>query len=183
MHDSTSKTELPAMLNVKRTATIAIIGGALVAWFAGAATSNRPLTPLPRTQAIAVEERGAALAEEIARLHERLRPTATPRQPARNLFAFRAAVAPAPPVEKPRPALSEVAIAPAAQPPLKFVGIAEDESADGVVRTAFVSGEGQLFMVKEGEMVTPRYRVAKIAADVIELQDVTDNSVRRLALR
>jgi len=38
-------------------------------------------------------------------------------------------------------------------------------------------------MVKEGEMATPRYRVAKISADVVELIDLTDNSVRRLALR
>jgi len=38
-------------------------------------------------------------------------------------------------------------------------------------------------MVKEGDAVTLRYRVAKISADVVELSDLTDNSVRRLALR
>jgi hypothetical protein len=32
-------------------------------------------------------------------------------------------------------------------------------------------------------MVTPRYRVARISADVVELIDVLDNSTRRLALR
>ena len=37
---------------------------------------------------------------------------------------------------------------------------------------AFISGGGQLFMVKEGDTVTPRYRVAKISADVVELTDV-----------
>ena len=65
----------------------------------------------------------------------------------------------------------------------KLAGIAEDAGADGPVRTAIISGGGQLFMVKEGETVTPRYRVAKISADVVELTDVIDNSVRRLALR
>ena len=45
------------------------------------------------------------------------------------------------------------------------------------VRTAIISGEGQLYMVKEGEAVTPRYRVAKISADVVELVDLFDNSV------
>jgi hypothetical protein len=38
-------------------------------------------------------------------------------------------------------------------------------------------------MVKEGETVTRRYRVTKISAEVVELIDLTDNSLRRLALR
>ena len=38
-------------------------------------------------------------------------------------------------------------------------------------------------MVKEGEMVTARYRVARISADVVELEDLTTNTPRRLALR
>jgi hypothetical protein len=38
-------------------------------------------------------------------------------------------------------------------------------------------------MVKEGDHVTPRYIVAKISGDVVELTDAIDNSVRRLALR
>ena len=38
-------------------------------------------------------------------------------------------------------------------------------------------------MVKEGEPLTLRYRVAKISADVVELTDVVDHSIRRLALR
>jgi len=38
-------------------------------------------------------------------------------------------------------------------------------------------------MVKEGEAVTARYQVAKISADVVELSDVSDHTVRRLALR
>jgi hypothetical protein len=37
--------------------------------------------------------------------------------------------------------------------------------------------------VKEGESILDRYRVTKIAADVVELTDVTDGTVRRLALR
>ena len=55
--------------------------------------------------------------------------------------------------------------------------------ADSPIRVAFIAGEGQLFMVKEGELVTPRYRVAKISDEVVELTDVIDNSTRRLALR
>jgi len=180
-----SRAALLTIMSFRRTATIAIIGGALIAWLAGAATSNHPLAPLPPSAPTAIEARGAALDDEIARLHERLRPSAAPRQPSRNLFSYRAPVQPiAPPPAAPRPAVSE-APPPAAPalPPLKLAGIGEDDGPDGPIRMAFISGEGQLFMVKEGEMVTPRYRVTRISADVVELQDVNDKSTRRLALR
>ncbi len=38
-------------------------------------------------------------------------------------------------------------------------------------------------MVKEGDSITPRYRVVKISADVVELSDESDHTIRRLALR
>src|SRR5262245_17968170 len=138
------------MTNYRRTATIALVGGALIAWLAGAATSIHPSSPLiTRVPTTAVDERGAALASEVAKLHERLHPTAPPRQPARNLFTYRAAARPVavpPPMAAPRPAISEAApmIAPSALPPLKLAGIGEDEGSDGPMRIAFISGEGQL---------------------------------------
>ena len=172
-------------MNLKRTATIGVVGGALAAWLASAATSSRPI---PRPIAIPtppIDLRGAELADEIARLRERLRPTTTPNQPGRNLFTFRAArPRPAAAAAEPaHPAITEAPAARPALPPLKLAGIAEDPGADGPIRTAIISGDGQLFMVKEGDAVTLRYRVAKISTDVVELTDLTDNSVRRLALR
>jgi hypothetical protein len=173
-------------MNLKRTATIAGGCAALIAWLAGAATSNRAIQPMPVVEQTAIEKRGAELALEIERLHERLAPTVSPSAPGRNLFTFRALAAArpaAPAPEAPRAALFEAVPAPLAAPPLKLSGIAEDPADEGPVRIAFISGEGQLFMVKEGDTVTPRYRVAKISADVVELTDLIDNSSRRLALR
>jgi hypothetical protein len=172
-------------MNLKRTATIVAIGGALLAWLAGAATSNRQIALAPISRSAPIEARGAELAMEVARLHERLRPTATPRQPGRNLFAFHAAVVRSTPAlaAAPRPALVEAPPAPLAAPALKLVGIAEDIGPDAPVRTAIISGEGQLFMVRQGESVTPRYTVNRISEDVVELTDVRDNTVRRLALK
>jgi hypothetical protein len=172
-------------MNLKRTTTIAVVGAALIAWLAGAATSNHPIPPVTVVQHTSLEKRGEELAIEIERLHERLAPAVAPSAPGRNLFTFRAMPArtAAPVPEAPRAALSDLAPAPIALPPLKLAGIAEDESADGPVRIAFISGGGQLFMVKEGDHVTPRYSVAKISTDVVELTDAIDNSVRRLALR
>jgi hypothetical protein len=173
------------MMNPKRTATIVVVGGALLAWLAGAATSNRAIDSAPVVTVPAIDSGGLALEKEIARLHERLRPTSTPTQSNRNLFSFRSApvraVLPVP--ASPPAALVAAPPLPPPLPPLKLVGIAEDPGADGPERTAIVTGEGQLFTVKEGENVTTRYRVARISADVVELVDLTDNSVRRLALR
>ena len=173
-------------MNLKRTATIAFVGAALLAWLAGAATSNHPIPPASLVQHTSIEKRGAELADEIDRLHERLTPSVTPRTPGRNLFAFRApaprpAPAPAAPVAA-HPALTELVPA-LARPPLKLAGIAEDPGDDGPIRTAFISGPGQLFMVKEGETITDRYRVTRISADVVELTDLVDGSTHRLALR
>ena len=172
-------------MNLKRSTTIVVVGAALVAWLAGAATSNHAIPSVPVYRPDSIERRGAELAVEIERLHERLAPSAAPRTPGRNLFMFHAPAARpvvAPVAQALRPALTEMAVAPAL-PPLKLAGIAEDAGTDGPIRIAFISGEGQLFMVKEGETVTPRYRLTKISADVVELVDVIDNSVRRLALR
>jgi hypothetical protein len=175
------------VIKMKRTATIVVGGAALLAWLAGAATSNHTIPSVVVSQPAPIEMRGAELANEIARLQERLRPSATPRQPGRNLFAFRAIAAPTPAaivaVPPPRPASSASLPIGPALPALKLAGIAEDAGADGPVRTAIISGEGQLYIAKEGENVTARYRVAKISPDVVELVDVGDGTIRRLALR
>ena len=175
-------------MNLKRTATIAVVGAALLAaWWAAAATSGRrdTIDPVP-VKSSPIDARGETLANEIARLHEHLRPAAVPRQPGRNLFSFAArqprAVPAPPPVAS--PALTETPVA--ARPPapvIKLSGIAEDTTAGGVVRTAIISAAGQLFLAKESDSVTARFRVSKISADVVELSDLTDGSVLRLALK
>jgi hypothetical protein len=167
----------------QRTAAIVLVGGALAAWLAGAATSNRdaagPIVFMPSP----IDRQGATLANEIARLHERLRPAAAPRQPGRNLFTFRRAPAPAAPAPPPPAALTERPVVVPVQPALKLAGVAEDPGPDGPVRTAIISGDGQLFLAKEGDQVTPRYRVLRISGEVVELVDLGDGSLRRLALK
>jgi hypothetical protein len=109
----------------------------------------------------------------------------TPLQPGRNLFSFNEPRPRREPVVK--PALSEsLPVAPvvAPPPPFKLAGIAEDRGPDGPIRTAIISAPGQgPYLVKEGQNVTARYKVTRIAADVVELQDLGDHSVLRLALK
>jgi len=166
-----------ALIN-KRTVLLVLALAALAAWLAAASTSGvpsaRPIVAAPA----AIDARGAALAAEINRLHDRLRPTATPEHN-RNLFQFvaraplaSAAVAPA---AAPAPPPIPVAV----EPPFKLIGIAEDAGT----RTAILSSPAQLLMVKQGDVVATKYRVAAISADAIELTDSVDGSVLRLVLR
>jgi hypothetical protein len=170
----------------RRTVTLGVCGGALAAWFAGAATSPAPYlrntTPPTLTP---IELRGEELAAEIARLRDRLRPLVEPQHPARNLFAYSSRSAVAPPRETPVAAAAidapERSIAPV--PPLKLVGLAEDPGAEGPVRTAIISGLGQLHFVKEGDSIAARFRVQRISAEVVELVDLADAATHRLALK
>jgi len=157
---------------------LVLVLGSLAAWLAAASTSGvRHSTPVV-AQIPAVDVRGAALAAEIERLHERLRPTAAPEHN-RNLFQFvaprladsRAVATPPPIVAPPTPA--------AVEPPFTLIGIADD----GDARTAILSSPSQLLMVKNGDLVASKYRVTAISEDAIELLDTADSSPLRLALK
>ena len=174
-------------MSFKRTATLLVVGAALAAWLYAAANSGVDTAPpLAAGKTPPIDQRGAALASEIARLHDQLRPDATPRQPSRNLFSYGARPvrqAPPPPAPPQQPALTEAGPAKPPAPVLKLTGIAEDKTAEGWVRTAIISMAGQLYFAKEGEKVTDRFQVVKISSDAVELNDLTDNTAVRLALR
>jgi hypothetical protein len=171
-------------MNLKRGLTLGAACGAVAVWLAAAATSApRPPVRTPAHTATPVEVRGAELAAEIARLRERLRPTAAPLQ-TRDLFRYGGRRTTAPVFGAPAPPSALDSTAPGVAPPaFALVGLAEDAGPDGPIRTAIISGAGDLFLVKEGEAVTTRYRVVKISSDVVELGDVTDGTTLRLALK
>jgi hypothetical protein len=172
-------------MNLKQAATIITTGGAIAAWFVGSPTTNHTVAPAPVVVRTPVDTKSEQLATEIGRLRERLRPSTTPRQPGRNLFRFHEAPVAPPAVAAPPAAALPVDLPPPPPTvmPMRLVGMAEDPGPEGPVRIAFVNAGGQLFNVKEGESILDLYRVSKITADVIELTDVKDGTVRRLALR
>jgi hypothetical protein len=169
-------------MNPKRIAWLVAGGGAVAVWLAGAATiAVRPPQTIIAPKPAAIDRQGEALAAEITRLHERLRPTATPVQ-SRDLFRYASRAVERPgalPVAAPPPA---PIVEPMSTPALKLVGIAEDAGPDGPSRTAIVSTAGALVFAREGEAVS-QYRVTKIAADAVELTNVDDSTVLRLALK
>lgn len=168
-------------MNLTRTLTIGAAGGGLVTWLSWAAAPAAPRLDAQPARARAVEQSGAALAREIARLHERLRPDTTPSY-TRNVFAF-----PPPQRLEPAPAAQETR-APAlammpAPPKLTLVGMAEDERADGVMRTAIVSGGGALYLVTVGDELLARFRVEQLSADAALLRDLETGAEVYLALQ
>jgi hypothetical protein len=175
------------LMTVRRAAILVIVLGALAAWIAAAATSGvreiRPITPFAPP---AIDKSGVALEAEITRLHDHLRPSASPRL-GRDLFQF---VAPRPRITAQAPAPSLILPSPApppapAAPALTLIGVAQDVADGAPVRTAIISTPGQLFLVKEGEEVTAaglRYRVVRISGDAVELS-AADETTLRLALK
>ena len=169
-------------MNITRVVVLGVGGGAFAAWLASASTSGtRSIVPAPQLRPTAVEKTGAELAAEIARLHDRLHPTATPVNPSRDLFTFgsvrvervAAAPAPAPAPQAPPPAA-------AAAPSMTLLGIAED----GGIRTAILSAGEQVLLVKEGEHAGDTYVVRHIDATAVELAGVSpDSAPIRLALK
>ena len=175
-------------MQVKRIAQFVVIGGAVAVWLAAAATSgDRARRPAESNGATPADPRAAALAAEIAKLHERPKAVASPRQPARNPFVFvstaRRTEAPHPgPIrDTPTPESSTPTVAPPLA--LKLAGIGEDVTPAGTTRTAIISGAGDLVLAKEGDTVAERYRVVRISSEVVELADVIDGSTRRLVLK
>jgi hypothetical protein len=158
-------------MNITRTVILGVTGGALAAWLAADVTGTRQIVLPPAPKTSAADARGADLAAEIARLHDRLHPTAAPQQPARNLFEFKANAGrtPADVVHiTPAPATEPAAAPESPEAPesmFTLIGVAEDAG----VLTAIISGQGELFMVKDGDLVAQRYRVTHVAADAVDL--------------
>ena len=65
-------------MNLKRTTIIFVGGAAFAAWLSAAITPGRPPAPVEVIAPAPVDASGAALAGEIARLRERLRPDPAP---------------------------------------------------------------------------------------------------------
>jgi hypothetical protein len=168
-----------------RAVTIVVGAGLLAAWFA-AANGSRPAAPrvTPRTTPsdpqLAEIQR---LLEETNRLHGALASMAAPRQPARKPFLFDAPDARG----RARIAASEASgasgpvAAPtdAAAPVLNLEGVADD--GEGGL-TAIIAGDGRLFLVRAGDLVTPRYRVKQVSAGAVDLEDLTGGPIMRLEL-
>lgn len=137
--------------------------------------------PAPSAEAVARD-----MQTEAARLRERLQQAPVPDSNPRNPFAFGTArsTRPAPGIVRATVAdAPEAAVAPPT-PALSLIGMAEDTTPKGIRRTAVLSGEGNaVYFVAEGDTLIGRYRVTKIGADAVDLEDLQTHGYRRLAMK
>lgn len=160
----------------------------LGAWLASAAAVSMRQPPPPETpqpvRTSGTETLAADVEAQAVRLKERLAAAPVPQAPARNPFAFASREPPrvrraAAPIEHDVPAVP--ALPP--EPPLDLIGIAEQQTESGVVRTAMITAGEELFLLTEGQALGPRYKVSAVSADAVELTDSITGAVRRLGLR
>ena len=155
--------------------TVAFVGlvvFAVVTWVGTARHSPaEPALPLPIPSSVPVPPPVDSLRDMPSRVSAHL--ASPPPMPAvvRNPFEF------GPRRDK---LVREKAAEPAARaandpvtppPPLRLVGIAEDEAGGRPVRTAMITSAGQLFMVKVGDRLVGRYLVVSIGTDAVQVKD------------
>jgi hypothetical protein len=175
-------------MTLTRAAVYSGAGILLVAYLASANSSTmrhrdiiRRAPDPPSPQSITAD-----IQQEAGQLRDRMAHAPVPDASPRNPFAF-APVRTSPPatanLAHPTVAASEQAAAPST-PELSLVGMAEDPMPSGVRRVAILSGAGEaVYFVSEGDSLLGRYRVEKIGADAIELDDLLTHSSRRLVMR
>jgi hypothetical protein len=171
-------------MNVRQIVWIGVSSLAVASWFSAASTPDvrTPAAPVEHARPAQDLDRSSAVMQtEVARLRDRLSPSAAPTH-ARDLFRFAGRVQRPQPELAPEPVVAIEAPAPE-RPALQLIGVAEDESADGTVRTAIVSGHGDVFLVKAGDLVAGQYRVEQVTADAVQLTDTTTSVPTTLALR
>jgi hypothetical protein len=179
-------------MTVQRAAAYFGSAALLCAWLASAASTSRqsptqPVAVPDKPRESETEMLARDVQEQAERLRKHLAAARDHKRPSRNPFAFQerqreaaAPVAPRLPGLLPLPAP-----VPRDEPPLVLIGVAEQATPQGPVRTAMIAAEGdQLFLVKAGETVIERYLVEAISVDVVQLKDLAPGGgVRRLALR
>jgi hypothetical protein len=169
-------------------------GAVLVACLAAANMPSQDPEPAPprtaRPAPISPEAIAAQVQSESARLYARRAQAPTPSAAARNPFAFGAPGAPSPPQRTPSAGIVQAAVAAdapgaaSAAPALVLMGIAEDTTGAAPHRTAIVGDAAEtIYMVVEGDALAGRYKVTKIGADAVELEDLSTKAFRRIAMK
>jgi len=170
--------------------TAAISGAGLLAtWFFSMPVVQPPATnPIaPAASAPPASTATIDIQQEAARLQLRTRQGSRYSETSRNPFRFGArpaSEARSAGTSGPPPVAEPATIPPAPPPPrLSLDGIATDVVNGQEERTAILNTDSGVVLAKEGEQVAGQFRVVTIAADAVELVNVTDGSTLRVVLR
>ena len=164
-------------------------GGVAATWFAVGPTHGTPSASVASSiqrPAAAPEVTADELNSQANKLRDHLDGQLSPSK--RNPFRFGSTKSTAshdPSTRAERSTAPAMALAaPAAPPPPSYTlaGIAEHNAPEGRKRTAVISGEGQLYLVTEGQTVGGRYTVVRVDAEAVLLRDQSGAELT-LALR
>ena len=178
-----------------RAAALVAGAGLVAAWLAAAADRQAaPPASAPERQPSSLA-RAEQLAEEIqsqaARLRERLAAAPQPAPSDRNPFSFHTTPSRLSRTREAEPRRDLPAVLePAAESepdPFTLSGIAEENTDAGKaaapVRTAILSGFGDVFLARAGDTIVSRYEIVAVGADAVELKDLLTARTIRLSLR
>jgi hypothetical protein len=156
--------------------------GLLAIWLAAAASTRPAGEQMPSAAARPLAVPSDPVADDLNaqadRLNHRVASVVTPRLPGRNPFAFAPAAPPLAPAEASTP-LPPLPPPPPPRPLFTLVAIGQT----GDTRTAIVSAFDQVWLLKVGDEIQSRFRIAAIGADAVELIDTADSTPVRLGLR
>lgn len=142
---------------------------ALGALYACSSSGNPSRSPSGSTPA-AVGKKDARIPDLELRLDLLRRPIRRV-QVGRNIFEYQVRAAPpSPPVVAPPPPAPGPVAASAPPAPLRFYGFAEGGS--GGPRRVFLTDGEEIFIASEGDTLLRRYRVVRVGATSLELEDV-----------
>ena len=172
-------------MSLMRIASIVGASVLVAAWIVAATTTRRVDSvqlPVRLVPAVTPSPAVIDLADEVARLRQRLGNAPVPRESVRNPFELTAAqlrVSTAAVDTRPD-ATPEPLIASA--PDVTLVGVAENQTAAGPERTAIMSAMGEVVLVEAGDTVGGRFTVAVVSPDGVVLRDGETGVERQLRL-
>lgn len=185
----------PLAMTPKKTAAYLTLAILSAAWFASAVGVPSQPRQAPTVPPVSNDEaRLETLARDVqaqgSRLRKRLASAPEVQAPVRNPFTFGLRDTPRPaPARGMAEAASVIDFVPEPEPAprepmLVLIGVAEDKTPEGLVRTAMISEDGEvLHMATTGDQVIGRYVVVTVSPDAVELKDLSTGLARRLVLR
>jgi hypothetical protein len=157
--------------------------------FAGWLASTPPVSVAENRAAAPARSPGAVssassdIEEQASRLQARIRREAAYVRPQRNPFEFEAARPSAAAVPEQVELSQKVSEPVAASPPtVTLAGVAEDRLQQGIERTAILSTQAGVLLVRVGDEVLGQYRVSIVEEEAVVLVSLADGSTLRLSL-
>jgi len=168
-----------------------VAGSTILSWLLGtpgvpSATraSRAAADSAARPAAAPAPTESAAAAVTAMQLHDWSAGPSTPAPRERDIFAFRRRSVEPPVLPAAAAAAPDAGLQPPQSAPvlLRLIGVAEDSESGELRRTAVLSGQGQLYLAKEGDVVAV-YTVGRISADSVELVEAAGGATLRLTLK